>query len=121
MGCCIVVYSDVLPLNIVSSESFIRHELPALLATHFVDDHMEKALFGVQTSMYSVVAPRELFSVKSSTYATSMVFYMNGSFIDRYAGFAIHLALKRLVLAIRYRVRLVLLLFVTTQHIEEVI
>jgi hypothetical protein len=30
-------------------ESFTRHELPALLATHFVDDHMEKALVGVKT------------------------------------------------------------------------
>jgi hypothetical protein len=60
MGCYIVVYSDVLPLNIVSSESFIRHELPALLATHFEDDHMEKALSEVHTPMYSVMAPREL-------------------------------------------------------------
>jgi hypothetical protein len=33
LGCCIVGYSDVLPLNIVSSESFTRHNLPALVAT----------------------------------------------------------------------------------------
>jgi hypothetical protein len=57
---CIVGYSDVLPLNIVLSRSFKRHDLPALLATHFVGDHMEGALSGVQTSMYSVMAPREL-------------------------------------------------------------
>jgi hypothetical protein len=34
-----------------------------LLATHFAGGHMEKALFGVQTSMYSVVAPRKLLTV----------------------------------------------------------
>jgi hypothetical protein len=50
---CIAGYSDVLPLNIVLS--FTRHDLPALLATHFVGDPMEGALSGVQTSMYSDV------------------------------------------------------------------
>jgi hypothetical protein len=35
LGRCIAGYSDFLPLNIVSSESFTRHDLPALLATHF--------------------------------------------------------------------------------------
>jgi hypothetical protein len=54
-------------------ESFTPFELSALLAIHFADDHMKKALFGVQKSMYSVVAPRELLKV-TSRYATSMVF-----------------------------------------------
>jgi hypothetical protein len=44
LGSCIADYSDVLPLNIVLSESFTRHDLPALLATHFVGDHIEGAL-----------------------------------------------------------------------------
>jgi hypothetical protein len=43
---------DVLPLDIVSSESFTRHELPAFLAAHFVDDHMKKVLSGSQTPEY---------------------------------------------------------------------
>jgi hypothetical protein len=54
LGRCIAGYSDVLPLNIASSGSFTRHDLPALLATHFVSDHMERALSGVKTSMYLV-------------------------------------------------------------------
>jgi hypothetical protein len=66
-------YSDVLPLNIVSSVSFTRHELSTLLTTYFVDDHMEKALSSVQTSMYSVVVSRKRLMV-TSKYATSMVF-----------------------------------------------
>jgi hypothetical protein len=57
LGRCIAGYSDVLPRNIVLSESFTQHDLPALLATHFVGDHMEGALFGVETSICSVVAP----------------------------------------------------------------
>jgi hypothetical protein len=32
LGRCIAGYSDVLTLNIVSSESFTRHDLPALMA-----------------------------------------------------------------------------------------
>jgi hypothetical protein len=51
MGRCIAGYSNVWPLNIVSSESFTRYELPALLATHFVDNHMENARSGAQVSM----------------------------------------------------------------------
>jgi hypothetical protein len=73
---CIAGYSDVLPLNVVSSESFTRHDLPVLLATHFVGDHMEGALSGVPTSMYSVVAPRELLTV-TARYATSIVFFIH--------------------------------------------
>jgi hypothetical protein len=80
-----------LPLNIVSSGSFTRHDLPALLATHFMGDHMERALSGVQTSMYSVGAPRELLPMTAS-YAASMVFYTDGSLIDGCAGFAFHQA-----------------------------
>jgi hypothetical protein len=75
-----------------------QHELPALLATHFVDDHMKKALTVVQTTMYLVVAPRELL-----TPTTSMVFYTDGSLID---GCVLFIELKRVVLAIiRYRAR----------------
>jgi hypothetical protein len=44
MGRCIAGYSDILPLYIVSSESFTRD---------FVDDQMENTLSEVQTSMYS--------------------------------------------------------------------
>jgi hypothetical protein len=50
---------------------------------------MEEAIFGVQTSMYSVMAPRELLTV-TARYATLMVFYTNGSLIDGCSGFAIH-------------------------------
>jgi hypothetical protein len=50
MGRCIAGYSNVLPLNIVSSERY----------SDFVDDHMETTLSGVQTSMCLVVTPREL-------------------------------------------------------------
>jgi hypothetical protein len=60
MGHCIAGYSNVLPLNIVSSESFTWHGWLALMATHFVDDHMERALSWLQTSMYSLVASCEL-------------------------------------------------------------
>jgi hypothetical protein len=54
-----------------------------------VGDHIKKALFGVHTSMYSVVAPRELLTV-TARYATSMVFHTDGSLIDGCAGLAIH-------------------------------
>jgi hypothetical protein len=37
-------YSDVLSLYIILSESFTRHELPALLGTPLVYGHMEKKL-----------------------------------------------------------------------------
>jgi hypothetical protein len=88
-GRCIADYSDVFLLNIVSSESFTRHDLPVLLASHFVGGHIEGALSGVQTSVYSVVAPRELLTV-TARYAASMVFYTAGSLIDGSAGFAFH-------------------------------
>jgi hypothetical protein len=73
MGRYIASYFNDLPLNIVSSEFFTRHALPALLATHFVDDHMEKAHAGVQTSMNLVVTFRETLTV-TCMYATTMVF-----------------------------------------------
>jgi hypothetical protein len=50
---------------------------------------MEGALYGVQASMYSVVAPQELLTVMTR-YATSMIFYTDGSLIDGCAGFAFH-------------------------------
>jgi hypothetical protein len=86
---CIAGYSDVLPLNVVPFESFTRHDLPALLDAHFVGDHGEAAFSRVQASMYSVVAPRELLTV-TTKYATSMIFYTDGSLIDGCAGFAFH-------------------------------
>jgi hypothetical protein len=54
LGRYIASYFDVLPLNIVLSESFTRHDLPALLASHFVSDHMEGELSGLQTYLYSM-------------------------------------------------------------------
>jgi hypothetical protein len=52
---------------------------------------MELTLSVVQTSMHSFVTPRELLTV-NFRYATTMVFYTNGSLIDgyAYAGFAFH-------------------------------
>jgi hypothetical protein len=82
-------YSDVFPLNTVSSESFIQHDFPALLATYFMCDHIKRALSGVQTSIYSVVAPRELLTV-TAMYAASMVFHTDGSLIDGCTRFAFH-------------------------------
>jgi hypothetical protein len=46
---------------------------------------MKGALSWVQASMYSVVAPRELLTVR---YAASMIFYTDGFLIDGRAGFA---------------------------------
>jgi hypothetical protein len=40
MGRCIKGYFDVLSLDMIPSESFTRHELPALLGTPLVDRHM---------------------------------------------------------------------------------
>jgi hypothetical protein len=44
-------YSDVLSLDIVPSESFTRRELPVLLGTPLVDEHMEKKLGNVQDAI----------------------------------------------------------------------
>jgi hypothetical protein len=54
-----------------------------------VNDCMEGALSGFQSSMYSVVAPRELLTV-TYRYAASMAFYTDGSLIDKCTGFAFH-------------------------------
>jgi hypothetical protein len=78
---CIANYSDVLPLNIAASESFTRHDLPALLASHFVRDHMEEALSGVQTFIYSVVAPQELLTVTAVCFINGFLY---GGLIDRW-------------------------------------
>jgi hypothetical protein len=51
---------------------------------------MEGALSGVQTSMYSMVAPRELLPV-TAKYAASMFFYTDGSLIDGCAEFGFQL------------------------------
>jgi hypothetical protein len=48
-----------------------------------------EALSGVRTSVYSVVAPRELLTV-TAKYAASMVFYTDGFLRDGCAGFAFH-------------------------------
>jgi hypothetical protein len=75
MGCCIGGYSDDLSLDIVPSESFTRHELPALIGTTWVEEHM--------------VAPRELLTLTSG-YGASCIFYTDGSLIEGCAGFAVH-------------------------------
>jgi hypothetical protein len=89
MGRCIRGYSDVLSLDKVPSESFTRHELPALLETSLVDEHMEKKLANIQGSMHSLVAPRELLTVTSG-YGASCIFYTDGSLTEGCAGFAVH-------------------------------
>jgi hypothetical protein len=76
-------------LDIVLSESFTWHELPAVLGTPLVDGHMEKKLANVQEAMYSLVAPRDLLTVTSG-YGPSCIFYTDGSLIERCAGFAVH-------------------------------
>jgi ribonuclease HI len=76
-------YSDVLSLDIVPSESFTRHELPALVGTLLVEGHMEKKLVNVHPeAMYSLVASRELLTVSSGD--------TDGSLIEGCAGFAVH-------------------------------
>jgi hypothetical protein len=46
---------------------------------------IENALAGVQDTMYSLLAPREL-SIVTSEYVESAVFYTDGSLIERSAG-----------------------------------
>jgi hypothetical protein len=77
MSRCKGEYSADLSLAIVPSESFTRHELPALLGTSLVDGHMEKKLANVQRAMYSLVTPRELLTVTSG-YGPSCIFYRDG-------------------------------------------
>jgi hypothetical protein len=86
---------------------------------------MKGALSGVQASMYSVVAPRELLMV-TTRYATSMIFYGDGSLIDRCAGFAFHrtgesgFEYKISIPAGIFTVKLTVL-FMILRHIEEFI
>jgi hypothetical protein len=89
MGRCIKKYSDVLSLNIVLSESFTWHELPALLGTPLVDEHKEKKLPNVQEALYSFMVPRELLTVTFG-YGLSCIFYTDGSLIGGCAGSAVH-------------------------------
>jgi hypothetical protein len=89
MDRCIKGYSDVLSLDIVPSESFTRHELPALLGIPLVSGHMEKKLANVQVAMYSLLAPRDLLTVTSG-YGASCIFYTDGSLIEGCVGFAVH-------------------------------
>jgi ribonuclease HI len=89
MGRCIGRYFDVLQLDIVPSDSFTWHELPALLRTPLVDGHMEKNLANIQGAMYSLVAPHELLTVTSG-YVASCIFYTDGSLIEGCEGFAVH-------------------------------
>jgi hypothetical protein len=122
LGRCIAGHFDVLPLNIFSSESFTRHDLPALMATYFVGYHvMEGALSGVQTSMYAVVA--------RVRYAASLVFYIfytNGSLIDVCARFSFHRTWEG---GFNYKISIpagiftaeLTALFVTLRHIVKII
>jgi hypothetical protein len=89
MGRCIGGYSDVLSLEIVPSESFTGHELPALLGTPLVDEHTEKKLASIQGAMYFLVAPRELLTVTSG-YDASCIFYTDGSLIEGCASSTVH-------------------------------
>jgi hypothetical protein len=86
LGCCIKGFSDVLFLDIVPSEFFTQHELPAL-GTPLVDGHMEKKLANVQEAMYLFEAPHELLTVTSG-YGASCIFYSDGSLIEGFASFA---------------------------------
>jgi hypothetical protein len=105
MGRCVWGYSDFLSLDIVSSKSFTRHELPALLGAHLVDEHMKKRLANVQEAIYSLVAPRERLTV-TFWYGASCIFYTEGSLIKGCAGFAVH-QMGVVTLGIRSQVRLV--------------
>jgi hypothetical protein len=76
-------------LDIVPSESFALHELPALLETPLVVGQMEKKLANVQEAMYILMAPRKLLTVTSG-YGVSCIFYTGGTLIEGCAGFAVH-------------------------------
>jgi hypothetical protein len=87
-GRCIKGYSDVFSLDMVSSESFTRHELPALLGIPLVDELMEKELANVLEPMYSLVTPHELLTVTSGC-GPSFIFYTDGCLLGGFAGFAV--------------------------------
>jgi hypothetical protein len=65
------------------------HELPALLGTPLVDEHMEKKLANVHEAMFSLVTPRKLLTVTYG-YDPSCIFCTDGSLIEGCAGFAFH-------------------------------
>jgi hypothetical protein len=69
---CIASYSSILPLHIVTSESFTQDEFPAFQTAHFVDKHKEETLSRVQVSIHSLVAPQELLTVTSIYAACSI-------------------------------------------------
>jgi hypothetical protein len=125
MGRCIGGYSDVLSLDIIPSESFTRQEIPALLRTPLVDEHMEKKLANVQGAMYSLMAPHELLTVTSG-YGPSYIFLTDGSLIEGFVGFAVH---QMCVGGFGYKIRRpagvftaeLSTLFTTLRHIAEVI
>jgi hypothetical protein len=77
MGRC--RYCDDSSLDLVSSESFTRHELPALLGTPLVDQRLEKNLATVQEAI-----------TMTSGYGASCIFYTDGSLIEGCVGFAVH-------------------------------
>jgi hypothetical protein len=52
-----------------------------------VDEHMEKKTCQYSGAMYSLVAPRELFTVTSG-YGASCIFNTDGSLIEGFEGFA---------------------------------
>jgi hypothetical protein len=79
-----------LPLNIVSSESFTRHELPTLLSTHFVGDSMEKALSEVQRVQTSIGSGSPRAFDGDIQVCSIDVFHTDGSLIDGWSRFAIH-------------------------------
>jgi hypothetical protein len=126
MGRCIKGYPDVLSLDIVLSESFKWHELPALFGTPLLDGHMEKKLANVQEAMYPLVVPRELLTV-TSWYGPWCIFYTDGSLIEGGADFAVH---KMGVGGFEYKIQglagvftaeLSFLLFTATRHVAWVI
>jgi hypothetical protein len=106
-------------LKVIYKYLFLSYfRLPALLAAHFVGDHMEVTFSGVQASMYSVVAPGELLTVTTR--------YTGGSLIYRCAGFTFYrtgeggFGYKRSSPNGMFTAELTAL-FVTLRHIGEVI
>jgi hypothetical protein len=91
MGRCITGYFDVLSLdNIVSSESFTRFELPALLTACFVDEHIWKNTFW-GSRIYAVDVGSPVADDIQVCYIDGF-FYRDSSLIEvyAYARFVIH-------------------------------
>jgi hypothetical protein len=106
MGHSIVGYSDVLPLNIVLFESFTRQGLPSLLVTHFVDDRMEKGIFRASDNyLFNSGSPQAVDGDIQICYIDGFLYrWLIDGWMRRvcYSSDS-----KRVVLDIRYRVRLV--------------